>query len=96
MGDKRDDTFADALRIGERPVCHPASVPSGLGVVTGDVVFSKLSKLLNQEDALSAPCLKHSRNYSGPIKLARCGPGQPGPRKGLSLRSAPIAKLLTR
>jgi hypothetical protein len=24
--------------------------------VSGDVVFSKLSKLLNQENALSAPC----------------------------------------
>jgi hypothetical protein len=26
--------------------------------VSGGVVFSKLSKLLNQEDALSAPCFK--------------------------------------
>jgi hypothetical protein len=56
-GDKRDDIFVHALRIGDRPVCHPASVPSGLGPVTGGVVFSKLSKLLNQEDALSVPCL---------------------------------------
>jgi hypothetical protein len=29
---------------------------SGHRPVTGDVVFSKLSKLLYQEDALSAPC----------------------------------------
>jgi hypothetical protein len=37
-------------------------------------VFSKLSKLLNQEDALGAPCcLKHFRNYGGPIRVARCG-----------------------
>jgi hypothetical protein len=57
-GDKRDDIFIYALWIGERPVCHPASVSSGLGPVTGGVVFSKLSKLLNQEDALSAPCLR--------------------------------------
>jgi hypothetical protein len=28
----------------------------GLWPVTGGVVFSKLSKLLNQEVALSAPC----------------------------------------
>jgi hypothetical protein len=28
------------LRIGERPVCCSASVPSGLGPVTGGVVFS--------------------------------------------------------
>jgi hypothetical protein len=68
--DKRDDIFVYALRIGERPVClnviqHlrlSSSVirrrrTSGLGLVTGGVVFSKLSKLLNQEDALSAPCL---------------------------------------
>ena len=49
--------------IGERPICHPASVSSGPGLVTGGVVVSKLSKLLNQEDALSAPCLKHFRDY---------------------------------
>ena len=34
-----------------------ATVSSGVGPVTDGVVFSKLSKLLNQEDALSAPCL---------------------------------------
>jgi hypothetical protein len=34
---------------------------------------SKLSKLLNQEDALSAPLFKAFRNYHGPIKFARCG-----------------------
>ena len=90
---------AYALRIGERPVCHPASLPCappdflsrlvalasfmrlsltesrthGLTPVSGGVVSSKLSKLLNQENALSAPCLKHFRNYSGPIRVARCG-----------------------
>jgi hypothetical protein len=36
------------------------------------VVFSKLSKLLNQEDALGAPCLQRFRDYSGATKLARC------------------------
>jgi hypothetical protein len=35
--------------------------------VTGGVVFFKLSKLLNQEDALSAPCLQHFRNQCGAI-----------------------------
>src|ERR1700739_1804810 len=30
----------------------------GLGPVAGGVVFFKLSKLLNQEDALSVPCLR--------------------------------------
>jgi hypothetical protein len=29
----------------------------GLGLVSGGVVFPELSKLLNQEDALGAPCL---------------------------------------
>jgi hypothetical protein len=29
-GDKRDDISAYALQIGERPVCHPTSVSSGL------------------------------------------------------------------
>jgi hypothetical protein len=37
------------------------------------VVFSKLSKLLHQEYALSAPCLQHFRNSCGAIKIARCG-----------------------
>jgi hypothetical protein len=45
----------------------------GRGPLTGDVVSSKLSRLLNQEDALSAPCLKHFRDYCGPVELARCG-----------------------
>jgi hypothetical protein len=54
----------------QRP-CHLAW--EGLRPVSGGAVFSKLSKLLNQEDALSAPRLKHFRNYSGPIRVARCG-----------------------
>jgi hypothetical protein len=54
-GDKRDlclratDWQSSRLSSG---VCV-----AGLGPVTGGVVFSKLSKLLNQEDALSVPCL---------------------------------------
>jgi hypothetical protein len=43
---ERDVFSASELRIGERPVCDPA----------GWCVFSELSKLLNQEYALSAPC----------------------------------------
>jgi hypothetical protein len=43
----------------------------GLRPVSGGV--SKLSKLLHQEDALSAPCLQHFRNSRGAIKVARCG-----------------------
>jgi hypothetical protein len=70
---KRDDILIYALRIGERPACRTGVRVIWLGPVTGDVVLSKLSKLLNQEDALSAPCLKHFRNYCGAIKLARCG-----------------------
>jgi hypothetical protein len=31
------------------------------------VVFSELSKLLNQEDALGAPCLPHFPDLHGPI-----------------------------
>ena len=48
------------VRVGERPVCHPASVSSGWGqprAVSGGVVFPELSKMLHQEDALGAPCL---------------------------------------
>ena len=44
----------------------PSAVASGLvwpRPVSGDVLFSKFSKLLNQEDALSAPFgLHQSRN----------------------------------
>jgi hypothetical protein len=43
---------------------------------TSGVAF-ELSKLLNQENALSVPCLKHFHNYWWPIKLATCGfPGE--------------------
>jgi hypothetical protein len=34
--------------------------------VAGDVVFCEFSKLLNQEDALGAPCLQHFRKMSLP------------------------------
>jgi hypothetical protein len=54
-GDRRDDVFVYALRIGERPVCHPSPL-SGLGPMTGGAVFPRLSRLLNQENALSVPC----------------------------------------
>jgi hypothetical protein len=49
-GDKRDDSGAYRLRIGERPVCHPAAVSSSLGwlVLSGGVVLSELSKMLNK------------------------------------------------
>jgi hypothetical protein len=59
-GDKRDDLLPTEVGVCERPVCHPASVSSGLGWprdVSGGVVFPELSKLLSQEDALGAPCL---------------------------------------
>jgi hypothetical protein len=36
-------------------------------------VALELSKLLNQENALSVPCLKHFPNYYGPIRPATCG-----------------------
>jgi hypothetical protein len=57
---ERDDMSAYALRNSDCPVCHPASVSSGPGWpgLSGGVAFPKLSKLLNQEDALSAPCLR--------------------------------------
>ena len=48
---------------------------SGLGWpgLSGVVAFPKLSKLLNQEDALSAPWLTAFSQLRGPIKVARCG-----------------------
>jgi hypothetical protein len=45
---------AETLSIGDRPVCQ--STRDNAGQVSGGVVFPKLSKLLNQEDALGAPC----------------------------------------
>ena len=63
--------LANVPSVIRRP-CPLAS--DGLGPVSGGVVFSKLSKLLDQEDALSAPCLQHFRNYSA-TKVARCGSG---------------------
>jgi hypothetical protein len=44
----------------EHSVCHPACHPAWTAPdrCSGGVVFSKLSKLLNQEDALGAPCLQ--------------------------------------
>jgi hypothetical protein len=58
----------------EHSVCHPACHPAWTAPdrCSGGVVFSKLSKLLNQEDALGAPCLQRFRDYSGATKLARC------------------------
>ena len=55
VGGSAETSYAN----GERPVCL-ASVSSGLGwpVLSGGVVFSKLSKLLNQEAALSGPWLR--------------------------------------
>jgi hypothetical protein len=52
---------------------RPWSYGLGWPGLSGVVAFPKLSKLLNQEDALSAPCLQHFRNYCDAIKVARCG-----------------------
>ena len=51
--DRRDDAFVYAVRSGERPICHPRRC---LPVSVCGVVLSRLSNLLNQENALSAPC----------------------------------------
>jgi hypothetical protein len=52
-GDKRD-VLADVPFVIRRP--WPRAW-RGLGLLSGGVVFPELSKLLNQEDALGAPCL---------------------------------------
>jgi hypothetical protein len=69
-GDKRDDMSACSLRIDKRPRLSPAChlAWDSLRPESGGVVFSKLSKLLNQEDALGAPWLRHLRNYRGAIR----------------------------
>jgi hypothetical protein len=48
----------------------------GLVAATGRVVFSKLSRLLNQEDALSAPCCAAISALR--TRLRRALHGQPG------------------
>ena len=65
-GDERDG--ARCLRATDwrtprfiQRTCHLAGMAP-------DQVFSKLSKLLNQERALSAPCLRHFCNYGGGAK----------------------------
>jgi hypothetical protein len=57
-GDKRDDLCAYALRIGASRLSSSVRVIwPGMASGPCPVVFSKLSRLLNQENALSAPCL---------------------------------------
>jgi hypothetical protein len=71
--------------------CVLANVPSsGVRVIwpgttwlSGGVVFSKLSKLLNQEDALSAPCL---RGDSAPRRRALAGRRNAADRRNPLLR----------
>jgi hypothetical protein len=41
--------------------------------LSGGVAFPKLSKLLNQENALSAPFLRHFRNYCGALTALTSG-----------------------
>jgi hypothetical protein len=67
-GDKRD-VLADVPFVIRRP-CPLAW--RGLGLVSGEVVFPELSKLLNQEDALGAPCLDTVILALGGSALAGC------------------------
>jgi hypothetical protein len=58
VGPMTSGTMSLSTRHGLANVPCVIRRPRHLGPVTGGVVFSKLSKLLNQEDALSAPCLR--------------------------------------
>jgi hypothetical protein len=53
---------------------------------------SKLSKLLNQENALSVPCLKALSQLRGPIKVPRRGFPWEKTTKSLSLPRFPAAQ----
>ena len=57
-GDTRNNMSAYALLSAIVPfaIRRPLSSGPGWPGLSGDVAFLKLSKLLNQEDALSAPC----------------------------------------
>jgi hypothetical protein len=59
-GDKRDDLLPMRYVLVNVPFAIRRPCPlagDSLGLVSGGVVFLGLSKLLNQEDALGAPCL---------------------------------------
>src|SRR3984957_3943786 len=59
-GEKRDDLLPTRYVSANVPYVIRRPCPlawDGLGMVSGGVVFPGLSKLLNQEDALGAPCL---------------------------------------
>jgi hypothetical protein len=72
-GDKRDDISAYALGIGERPVYPPACVSSDLGPgIRWRGVF-QVVKTTQSRGRTERTLLKHFRDYSGPIKVARCG-----------------------
>jgi hypothetical protein len=45
-GDKRDDLFAYEVRVGGRPVCHPASASSGLGWPRAGVRWGGVSRVV--------------------------------------------------
>jgi hypothetical protein len=59
-GDERDGLLPTRYVLANVPYVIPRPCPlagDSLGLVSGGVVFPKLSKLLHQEDALGAPCL---------------------------------------
>jgi hypothetical protein len=81
-GDKRDDLLPTRYVLVNVPFVIRRPCPlagDSLGLVSGGVVFLGLSKLLNQEDALGAPCLDtvilalHSRVLVGRPRLAGTG-----------------------
>jgi hypothetical protein len=58
--DKRDDLLPTRHLLADVPYVIRRPCPlagDSLGLVSGGVLFPKLSKLLNQEDALGVPCL---------------------------------------
>jgi hypothetical protein len=59
-GDERDGLLPTKYVLADVPyvIRHPCPLAGdSLGLVSGGVVFPELSKLLNQEVALGAPCL---------------------------------------
>ena len=75
---RRDDLSAYVVRIRERPVGHPAFLSSWPGIARADircVAFLELSKLLNQEVALSAPWLRD--DFCSPQAHPCCGKAYP-------------------
>jgi hypothetical protein len=96
-GDKQDDIAAYRYELASVPFviqrpCHLAWDGPQAGVRWYGAF--RVVKTAQSRGRTERTLLQRFRNYCGAIKVARCGFPWEKPRKGQSLRFAPIAKLL--